>query len=108
MLTDVPIENVTPFEFRREEVRYLRDMASSAGVPEHEIRGAYLRCIERAVASGKKPDSSFVLAFIRRPSFVRKSSYREKLLTLLSALQCSIAWSVETHGHGRSGKKTSR
>jgi hypothetical protein len=86
-----------PFEFLRDEVRYLRDMASSVVVPEQEIRGVYLRFIERAAASGKKPDSSFMLAFIRRPSFVRKSSYREKLLTLLSALQCSIAWSVDLH-----------
>jgi hypothetical protein len=97
-----------PFEFCREEVRGLRDMASSVFVPEDEIRQAYLRFIERAVASGKKPDSSFTLAFIRRPSFVRKSSYREKVLTLLSALQSSIAWSVDLHGPGRPGKFTSR
>jgi len=93
-----------PFEFRREEVHRLRDMASSASVPEHEIREVYSRFIERAVASGEKPDSSFMLAFIRRPSFVRKSSYREKMLTLLSALQSSIAWSVDLHGPDRPGR----
>jgi hypothetical protein len=97
-----------PFEFRPEEVRGLRDMASTVFVPEHEIRQAYLRVVERAVASEEKPDSSFMLAFIRRPSFVKKSSYREKLLTLLSALQSSIAWSVDLHGPGRSRRIMSR
>lgn len=97
-----------PLEFCREEVRGLRDMASNVYVPEHEIRQAYFRFIERAVANGKKPDSSFMLVFIRRPSFVRKSSYREKLLTLLSALQSSIAWSADQHGSCRSRTFMSR
>ena len=97
-----------PFEFCREEVRGLRDMASSGFVPENEIQQAYCRVIERATASSEKPDSSFMLAFIRRPSFVRKSSYREKVLTLLSALQSSIAWSVDLHGPGRSSGTVSR
>lgn len=97
-----------PLEFRREEIRGLRDMASTVFVPENEIRQVYARFVERAAATGEKPDSSFMLAFIRRPSFARKSSYREKLLTLLSALESSIAWSVSLHVPGRREKIMSR
>ena len=80
-------------EFSPEEVQGLTDMASSSLVPEPEIRRVYERLIGRAAADGWKPDSSFVMNFIRRSSFLRKSSYREKLLTLLGALKNSLAWS---------------
>lgn len=88
-------------EFDPGEVRNLAEMAAIAIVPEPEIRKAYERLIERAAESGSKPDSSFIMHFIQRPSFIRKSSYREKLLTLLGALQSSLTWSTNLRRRSR-------
>ena len=88
-------------EFGPEEVQGLTDMASSPFVPELEIRRVYERLIERAVRDAGKPDSSFILYFVRRVSFRRKSSYREKLLTLLGALKNSLAWTNGLPGRSR-------
>lgn len=80
-------------EFRQEEVVGLKDLGSSPSIPEEKIREVYDRVIRRAAASEEKPDSLFMLRFIRRSSFMKKSSHRDKLLTLLGALQSSVAWS---------------
>jgi len=80
-------------EFDPKEVRDLKDLGSSPFMPEQEIKEVYDRVIRRAAASLEKPDSLFMLQFIRRSSFMRKSSHREKLLTLLGALQSSVPWS---------------
>jgi hypothetical protein len=88
-------------EFSPEEVQGLTDMASSSLVPEPEIRRVYESLIGRAAADRWKPDSSFIMNFIRRSSFLRKSSYREKLLTLLGALKNSVAWTSSLPGRSR-------
>jgi hypothetical protein len=95
-------------EFSPEEVQGLGDIASSSLVTEHEIRGVYERLIKRAVLGARKPDSSFILSFIRRASFRRKSSYREKLLTLLGALKNSLAWTNSLPGRSRDLGRTAR
>ena len=89
------------FEFRPEEIRSLKDMASVTSIPEVEIKSVYDRVIQRATASGRKPDSSFIVKFVQRSSFMQKSSYREKLLTLLGALQNSLSWSTQLPGKSR-------
>jgi hypothetical protein len=87
-----------PLEFRQEELAALRDLGSSLFVPEEQIEAIYDRVIQRATASEDKPDSLFMLRFIRRASFVKKSSHRDKLMTLLGALQNSVAWSGGPNG----------
>jgi hypothetical protein len=93
-------------EFSPEEVQGLADEASSSLVTEPEIRGVYERLIKRAVRGAGKPDSSFILNFIRRASFRRKSSYREKLFTLLGALKNSLAWTSSLPGRSRDPGRT--
>ena len=95
-------------EYSPEEVQGLVEEGSSSLVTEREIRGVYERLIERAVLSAGKPDSSFILKFIRRASYRRKSSYREKLLTLLGALKNSLAWTNSLPGRSRDLGRTAR
>ena len=90
-------ENVD-LEFTREEVRSLSDMASASIVREVELKEAYERFIERASGSPGKPDAAFIRQFILRPSFMLKSSYREKLLTVVGALRNSLCWSNGPRG----------
>lgn len=93
-------------EFSPEEVQGLMDMASSSIVDEPEIRKICERLIARAAADRWKPDSSFIMSFIRRSSFLRKSSHREKLLTLLGALKNSLAWSNSLPERSRQLRET--